>query len=151
VSHLPTDLRLLVLPASRANLVLPIGAVAEVVLTEELRLPMHSVPDWVLGVLPWRGYEVPVAGLADCSDSGGRPQALVVCFAPSGVPALPYLAIASPRLPQLERVVPSDLAPEDNKGEDAPWFVRISLRVKGSPAWLPHLAGVEKALLAEPV
>lgn len=151
MSYLPTDLRLLVLPASGANLVLPIGAVAEVVLTEEVRSPMHRVPDWVLGVLPWRGHGVPVAGLADCADSDGGPRALVVCVAPSGDPALPYLAIASPQLPRIERVAPYDLAPEDNEGEGVPWFATLSLRVKGSPAWLPNLAGLEKALLAEPV
>lgn len=149
MSHSPTGLQLLVLPASGADLVLPAGAVAEIVRAQDLKPPPQGVPDWVLGILPWRGHEVLVARLADCSELEGRPQAVVVCFAPSGDRVLPYLAIASPGLPQLARVTPDDLASETDVGQGVPWFVAISLRIKGSHAWLPHFAALEKALRVE--
>jgi hypothetical protein len=46
-------------------------------------------------------------------------------------------------------VTPDDLASETDVGQGVPWFVAISLRIKGSHAWLPHFAALEKALRVE--
>jgi chemosensory pili system protein ChpC len=142
-----TDLKILILPAPGADLLLPAGAVAEIVRGQDLGPPPEGVPDWIVGALAWRGHTLSVARLAQASASGGRPDTVVVCFAPGRNPALPYLAIESPRLPRLEQVSPDHLAPEGDTPEGVPWFVREPLRLKGNPAWLLDLGAMERLLL----
>ncbi|MGE5155611.1 MAG: hypothetical protein ACM3ST_16575, partial [Bdellovibrio bacteriovorus] len=97
--------------------------------------------------LSWRGHALPVARLAPAPAAGAPPATLVVCLAPGAHGTLPYLALESPRLPHLEPVGPSDLTPETETPEGAPWFVRSPLRIKGNAAWMLDLEAVEGRLL----
>lgn len=142
-----TDLQILVLPDPGGDLLLPAGAVAEIVRGGDLGPPPAGAPDWVLGTLAWRGQPLAVCRLGEGAGPGDRPNALVVCFAPSGHPELPYLAVASPGLPRLERVNPTNLSPESDAPLESPWFVRSALRFNGRPAWLLDLGVLEGPLL----
>ena len=126
---------------------LPAGAVAELVRGGVLGPPPAGAPDWVLGTLAWRGHRLAVCRLGEGAGPGAGPHALVVCFAPSGNPELPYLAVASPGLPRLERVNPTNLAPEPDAPQERPWFVRGALWLNGRPAWLLDLGALEGPLL----
>lgn len=141
------DLQVLVLPGPGVDLLLPAGAVAEMVRGGDLGPPPAGAPDWVLGTLAWRGHPLAVCRLVEGAGPGASPSALVVCFGPSGNPALPYLAIASPGLPHLERVNATNLASESDPTQGGPWFVRSPLRLNGRPAWLLDLEALEGSLL----
>ena len=143
-----TNLQVLVLSAAGADLLLPAGAVAEIVRAEDLEPTPTLGFDWVSGTLPWRGQSVPVVRLADSLAPDDRSHIVVVCLAPSGNPALPYLAILSPGLPHLERVIAERLAPDDGAPQAVPWYALTGLKFNGSPAWLLNLAALEQSLLA---
>jgi len=142
-----TDLQVLVLPAPTADLLLPAGAVAEILRSETLGLPESGSPEWVIGTLQWRGQSVAVARLVPVDKRGHRSSVVVVCFSPGGNRALPYLAIASPGLPRLERVTPKALGGEPDAPPALLWFVRAPLRLGGQAAWLLDLWALERGLL----
>lgn len=51
-----------ILPLPTKNILLPFAAIAEVVLYEEPK-SMGDMPDWLLGLLPWRGIHIPLTYL----------------------------------------------------------------------------------------
>lgn len=146
----------LLLPAPSAvrpwHLLLPAAAVAEVVRAASLEPPVPGAPDWLAGVLPWHGLQVPVVRLVGAEPLAAGPPAryVVVCQNAAGAPILPHFGLASPGLPHLEWVTPQTLAPELEApavAETGP-FTPIALRHLGQPALLLDLEALELALLA---
>ena len=144
----------LLLPAPSAacpwDLLLPAAVVAEVVRAASLEPPVPGAPDWLAGVLPWHGLQVPVVRLVGAEPLAGGPPAryLVVCQSAAGAPILPHFGLASPGLPRLEWVTPETLGPEpEASAADTGPFTPIALRHLGQPALLLDLEALELALL----
>ena len=146
---LPQELRVLLLPGADRELLLPAGAVAEIVRPDDLNRSPASGPDWLLARLGWHGLEVPLVRLSPViGDAPGRTHA-VVCFAPGADSRLPFIAIECPGLPRLERVRPEGMIGEDAEtARTAAPFLDHPLSVNGRAAWLVDLAALEGALLA---
>jgi chemosensory pili system protein ChpC len=145
--ELPEALRILLLPGADRELLIPAGAVAEIVRPEDLPRSPASGPDWLVARLGWRGLEVPLARLSPLTaTSPGRVHA-VVCFAPGGDARLPFIAIECAGLPRLERVGPVGLA-SDASESPASDFLGQAISLNGRPAWLVDLAALEQSLLA---
>jgi chemosensory pili system protein ChpC len=131
----------------------PVAAVEQILSAASLEPPTPGAPDWLAGLLPWRGLRVPVVCLGQGADpAAGRPAArpyVVLCRAPTGAPVLPYFALASPSLPRLERVTPRTLSP-DPAAVEAPGrpFSVVALRHQGQPAVLLDPDALQRALLA---
>ena len=142
----PEQLRVLLLTGAGRELLVPAGAVAEIVRPEDLPRSPASGPDWLIARLGWRGLEVPLARLSPLTaTTPGRDHA-VVCFAPGGDSRLPFIAVECPGLPRLERVGPAGLAPDESESP-ASDFLSQAISVNGRPAWLVDLAALEQALL----
>ena len=146
-------LPVLLLPTASAagpwDLMVPVAAVEQVLRAVSLEPPTPGAPDWLAGLLPWRGLRVPVVRLGQGADpAAGRPAGpyVVLCRAPTGAPVLPYFALASPTLPRLERVTPGSLSPDPAAAPGRPFSV-VALRHQGQPAVLLDPDALQRALL----
>ena len=136
--------RCLVVPSDPGFLVIPSAAVAEVV---TLVLNEDSAEGNLLGVMAWRGVQVPVysmEGLAGMSVPvfGKRSKAFV--FYPwKGMDKNTFFAIASLHDPR-PRILSSDdiKTSDDDQSENA--FIRASFRFDGEPALIPDLQAISQ-------
>jgi len=157
VNRVERGLPVLLLPTVSAagpwNLMVPVAAVEQILRAASLEPPTPGAPDWLAGLLPWRGLRVPVVclGQEGADPAAGRPGCpyVVLCRAPTGAPVLPYFALASPTLPRLEWVTQRTLSP-DPAAVEAPGrpFSVVALRHQGQPAVLLDPDALQRALLA---
>jgi hypothetical protein len=69
----------------------------------------------------------------------------VICYAPSGNRALPYVGIVATESPQLARLSPEVLEPAQVPTENP--FVLHSLNYAEAPAWIPDMDAIERAVI----
>jgi len=150
------EVRGLVAPTADGILVLPMGAVAEIVTYDGQGAPHPGGPEWLLGDFPWRGQRVPLIDLGSPTTSASfagdaaqrrlRPSALV-CFTPNGNQALPYIALLLADTPRLVRLRAADLSESARAPEGL--FVLYHLEYLGRPAWVPDLDQIERELMLQ--
>jgi chemotaxis signal transduction protein len=137
--------RCLIVPADPGFLVIPSAAVAEIV---PLSISGSAVEGGLLGVMTWRGVEVPVysmEGMAGLSipEFGKRSKALI--FYPwKGSDKNKFFAIATMHDPR-PRLLSSDDIKADEEGKQAESsFVRASFLYDGELAIIPDLKEISK-------
>lgn len=117
-----TEIRSVMAPVSGGELLLPNATVAEVV---GYTAPdaIDNTPDWLLGSMLWRGWQVPVVSFAMLSGMAeGEPlDDARICITKSLIdnPRMPYLALVTQGYPRLVTIteaslteVPDDQLPE---------------------------------------
>ncbi len=136
--------RCLVVPSDPGFLVIPSAAVAEIV---PLVINEDSAEGNLLGLLAWRGVQVPVysmEGLAGMSIPvfGKRSKAFV--FYPwKGMDKNTFFAIASLHDPRPRLLSSDDItASDDDQSDNA--FIRASFRYDGEPALIPDLQAISR-------
>lgn len=104
-----------IVPLQKSNLLVPKVTVAEVIPYEPLQRVQGS-PDWFLGMLGWRGVQVPVVSfemltVARVSFSlvSVSSASLVVLKAVGGRPELPFFAIVAQTPPRLVQIAENEL------------------------------------------
>ena len=143
------EVRGVVLPTGSAQLLMPNAAVAEVIAYfEPERYP--SGPSWLLGAVHWRGRDIPLVSLAAAGEDFAAIPRLqrarqVICYTPSGNSALPYVAILAVTPPRLARLTADMLEPAQGGTENP--FVLHTLTFAESPAWIPDMDAIERAVL----
>lgn len=138
-----------VIPTGAADLLLPNAAVAEVTGYQDPTL-LPSAPDWLLGMVTWRGCNVPLVSLrrADVAPeqgAHGQRAYLIICYTPSGNAALPYVGIRADGPPRLARLTAQTLVPAQI--EIGNLFVLHGLIHAERPAFIPDMDAVELAVL----
>ena len=110
MSELIAELPTYVVPLQRSKLLLPNASVAEIIPYEPLQR-VQDTPDWFLGLLGWRGVQVPVisvemltAARATFSLVSVSSACLVVVRGVTGSDVVPYFAIVAQTLPHLMRL-----------------------------------------------
>jgi len=136
--------RCLVVPSDPGFLVIPSAAVAEIV---PLALKEGSAEGNLLGLMTWRGVQVPVysmEGLAGLSIPvfGKRSKAFV--FYPwKGMDKNMFFAIATLHDPRPMLLASDDIqASDDDQSDNA--FIRASFRYDGEPALIPDLQAISQ-------
>lgn len=147
VKELPTFL----IPLQKSNILLPNATVAEIIPYEPLQRTQNT-PDWFLGMLGWRGIQVPVISFemltvarASFSLISVSSASLVVCRAISGQEKLSYFALVAQAAPRLMRLNPEELA-ESTEQPDPTEILRA--RLDGKPVSIPDLDFIEQSILA---
>jgi chemosensory pili system protein ChpC len=149
------ELRSLVAPTGVGDLILPAGAVAEVVAYDGEIGARPGGVDWLLGRLQWRNHRVPVMDLGrsrEVLDSGTasgyrrRHPSALICVTPSGNQALPYVGLLVAATPRLVRLRAADIEPAAAGPERV--FTLYHLEYLGQPAWVPDLDRIEREVLA---
>ncbi|MCJ0825447.1 chemotaxis protein CheW [Luteimonas sp. 50] len=140
------DIRGVLIQVAGARLLLPNATIAEVLSFADPE-PVADAPDWLLGRIRWRGWQLPLiafarmAGIAD--ERGGLGSKVVVLKALGGDPKAPFFALLTQGFPRLVTVPQAALA--DDAGDDAALPVGVQARVvlNEDAALLPDLEQVE--------
>ena len=133
-----------------ARLLLPNATIAEV-LSFANPDPLDGAPDWLLGRIRWRGWQLPLvsfarfAGIAE--EQGGLGSKVIVLKALGGNPKRPYFALLTQGFPRLVTVTEQTLATQE-EGDGLPAGVLARVRLNENDAMVPDLAALEQRLHA---
>jgi chemosensory pili system protein ChpC len=131
-----------------ARLLLPNATIAEVLSYADPE-PLADAPDWLLGRIRWRGWQLPLlafsrfAGIAE--ERGGLGSKVVVLKALGDEARQPFFALLTQGFPRLVTVTEAALA---SVGDDAavPEGVLARVRLNEDEALLPDLAALEERI-----
>ena len=133
-----------------ARLLLPNATIAEV-LSFATPEPVDNAPDWLLGRIRWRGWQLPLvsfsrfAGIAE--EEGGLGSKVIVLKALGGDTRHPYFAMLTQGFPRLVTVTEAALATLDDSDE-VPEGVLARVRMNEDEAIVPDLAALEESVQA---
>lgn len=140
----PNDIRGVLIAIARARLLLPNATIAEV-LSFAPPSPVEGAPDWLLGRIRWRGWELPLIAFSQMADIapelGGLGSKVVVLKALGGDPKSPYFAILTQGFPRLVTVSTDRLLHEPN--EFLPRGVHARVWLNEDEAYIPDLEAVQ--------
>ena len=138
------DIRGVLIAVARARLLLPNATIAEV-LSFAPPTPIEGAPDWLLGRIRWRGWELPLIAFSRMADiapeAGGLGSKVVVLKALSGDPKAPYFAILTQGFPRLVTVSTDRLLHEPE--EHLPQGVSAHVWLNEDEAFIPDLEAIE--------
>jgi chemosensory pili system protein ChpC len=151
------DIRGVLIQLAGARLLLPNATIAEVLSYADPD-PVEatsdwSPPDWLLGRIRWRGWQLPLvafsrlAGIAG-QEQGGLGSKVLVFKALGGNPRLPFFAVLTQGFPRLVTVSRAGVVVDD--AAELPTAVLARVILNEDQAYVPDLEAVEK-LIAEAV
>jgi chemosensory pili system protein ChpC len=129
-----------------ARLLLPNATIAEVLSYSEPE-PVPGAPDWLLGRIRWRGWQLPLIGFSRFTgsgrDQGGLGSKVIVLKALGGDQKHPYFALLTQGFPRLVTVMESALQAIDSD-EALPAGVLARVRLNEDEALVPDLTVLEE-------
>ncbi|RZA20137.1 MAG: chemotaxis protein CheW [Lysobacteraceae bacterium] len=131
-----------------ARLLLPNAAIAEVLSYADPE-PVAGAPDWLLGRIRWRGWQLPLVafsrftGIAE--EQGGLGSKVIVLKALGGDSKHPFFAVLTQGFPRLVTVTEAALSAESDDGQ-VPEGVLARVRLNEDDALLPDLATLEQRI-----
>ncbi len=139
--------RSMLIPLLGTRAVLPSATVAEIIPYHEPR-QLRGMPSWLLGVLHWRGQEIPLVCLEAVIENSlprrAYPQArIAILNTLSGDPALRFLAILIQGIPRQLHIDSSIITAAKEKGPGG-HGVLSHVFVEGEPAIIPDLDYLEE-------
>jgi len=147
IEELPTFL----IPLQKSNLLLPNNTIAEIIPYEPLQR-VQNTPGWFLGLLNWRGMQVPVVSFEMLTRDGASfslmsvaSASLVICTALGGSEEMPYFALVAQSLPRLMRLTTDELKESHEQTLETELLI---VRLNGQPATIPDLNYIESSLSA---
>ncbi|HQE08145.1 chemotaxis protein CheW [Thermomonas sp.] len=141
-------IRGVLIQVAQARLLLPNATIAEV-LSFAPPEPVADAPDWLLGRIRWRGWQLPLvsfsrfAELAD--EEGGLGSKVIVLKALGGDEKHPYFAMLTQGFPRLVTVTETSMVTLESGGE-LPAGVLARVRHNEDDAMVPDLAALEDSL-----
>jgi len=139
------DVRGVLIQVAGGRLLLPNATIAEVLSYAEPDA-VPDAPDWLLGRIRWRGWQLPLvafarlAGLAN--ERGGLGSKVVVMRALGGNPRAPYFAMLTQGFPRLVTVSRDALVTVEDQNA-LPNGVQSRVLLNEDAAFLPDLESIE--------
>ena len=139
------DIRGVLIQVAGARLLLPNAAIAEVLSYADPE-PVANTPDWLLGRIRWRGWQLPLiafsrlAGLAE--EQAGLGSKVVILKTFGGNPKFPFFALLTHGFPRLVTVSQAGLVAADD-GSELPAGVTAQVRLNEDEALLPDIERLE--------
>ncbi len=149
MSEIIQELSIFLITLQNSNILLPNPSVAEIIPYEPLQRSQDT-PAWYLGILGWRGLEVPVISLEMLTEEGTSfslisvaSASLVICTGMTRSDELPFYAIIAQVMPVLHRIIADELI---ETGEQTKATELQKILYKGEPAIIPNLDYIEQKL-----
>ena len=140
------DIRGVLIQVAGARLLLPNATIAEVLSYADPD-PVADAPDWLLGRIRWRGWQLPLVAFARLTgiaeEQGGLGSKVVVLKALGGDSKAPYFAILTQGFPRLVTVARDTVVTDTSSGEALPEGVQARVLLNEDEALLPDLEHVE--------
>ncbi len=132
-----------------AKLLLPNATIAEV-LSYAPPEPIDDAPDWLLGRMRWRGWQLPLVAFSRFSgiasdEQGGLGSKVIVLKALGGDAKRPFFAVLTQGFPRLVTVTETALR-SDSKDDKVPEGVLARVRLNEDDALLPDLSALESRI-----
>ena len=143
------DIRGVLIQVAGARLLLPNATIAEVLSFADPE-PIADAPDWLLGRIRWRGWQLPLvafsrlAGIAD--EKGGLGSKVIVLKALGGDPKAPFFAVLTQGFPRLVTVSEAALVTEQSERSLLPNGVHARVMLNEDDALVPDLELVERMI-----
>lgn len=141
-------IRGVLIQVAEARLLLPNATIAEV-LSYAPPEPVPGAPDWLLGRIRWRGWQLPLVAFSRftgaAAEQGGLGSKVVVLKALGGDPKRPFFAVLTQGFPRLVTVTETALAAQDADA-DVPEGVLAQVRLNDDDALVPDLAILEQRI-----
>jgi chemosensory pili system protein ChpC len=142
------DIRGVLIQVAGGRLLLPNATIAEVLSYAEPEA-VADAPDWLLGRIRWRGWQLPLVAFGRLSglaaERGGLGSKVVVLRALGGNPRAPYFALLTQGFPRLVTVSREALmVVEDNN--PLPNGVQARVLLNEDAAFLPDLGVIEEQI-----
>jgi chemosensory pili system protein ChpC len=110
---------------------------------------VNALPEWVIGLLPWRGRNVPLVTLDRKGESkkpmGNRERHYVIFNTLNGNKHLSFIAMEILGIPHLVSVTDGELEYNSEPGESEP-MILARLRYNGDNVIVPDLDAIERML-----
>lgn len=145
------DIRGVLIQVEGAKLLLPNATIAEVLSFAD-PAPIDNAPEWLLGNIRWRGWELPLvafsrlAGIAH--EEGSLGNRVIVLKALGGNPRMPFFAVLTQGFPRLVTVAAAALVTESSEASTLPAGVQAEVTLNDDRALLPDLEQLE-SMVAE--
>lgn len=140
------DIRGVMIQVAGGRLLLPNATIAEVMSYADPE-PIEATPDWLLGRIRWRGWQLPLIAFARLSgiaeEQGGLGSKVIVLKALGGDPKFPYFALLTQGFPRLVTVSRDTLVTDASSEEALPEGVQARVLLNENEALLPDLEHVE--------
>lgn len=134
------EIRCVLVPVTGADLLLPNATIAEVAAYTAPE-PISDAPDWMPGMILWRGWQVPLIQFSVLAALARQenPSSARLCVIKSliGSERMPYFALLAQGFPRLTTVDRAGLSEID--GSDQPAGVAGQAIVDGGTAIVPDL------------
>lgn len=143
------DIRGVLIQVEGARLLLPNATIAEVLSYAEPE-PVENAPDWLLGRIRWRGWQLPliafarIAGLA--GEQAGLGSKVVVLKTFGGDAKLPHFALLTQGFPRLVTVSRAALAADTGSDAALPNGVQMRVLLNDDAALVPDIESIETAI-----
>jgi chemosensory pili system protein ChpC len=142
------DVRGVLIQIAGGRLLLPNATIAEVMSYADPE-PIANTPDWMLGRIRWRGWQVPLIAFARLSgiasgEAGGLGSKVIVLKALGGDAKAPYFAMLTQGFPRLVTVSRETVVTDAGDPDEAmPEGVQARVLLNEDHALLPDLERVE--------
>lgn len=145
-ADLAEEVQCVMIPLANSNLLLPNVCIAEILPWRRIKA-LQSVPDWLSGILGWRGETVPVVNFELLNEhpqsrvANGR--CLVVMNRASGSRGPDFYALIAEGLPRLLQVAAEDLVAQDDAAGP---YASAHVQLGTETAVIPDLEHVERQI-----
>lgn len=145
------DIRGVLIQVAGARLLLPNATIAEVLSFAD-PAPIANAPEWLLGHIRWRGWQLPLVAFSRLAgigrEQGSLGSRVIVLKALSDDPHVPYFALLTQGFPRLVTVSAAALVTEEGNSAALPEGVKARVTLNDEPALVPDLEHVERLVAA---
>ncbi|MEG3191155.1 chemotaxis protein CheW [Lysobacter sp. D1-1-M9] len=140
------DIRGVLIQIAGARLLLPNATIAEVLSYAPPEPIGEAAPDWLLGRIRWRGWQLPLVAFSQLAGIGpeqaGLGSKVIVLKALGGDAKAPYFAMLTQGFPRLVTVSRDGLV-VDNSDQALPQGVQSRVMLNQDDAFVPDLEAIE--------
>jgi chemosensory pili system protein ChpC len=142
------EIRTIVAPLQEGNILLPNGAVAEL-LGYALPEPLKKAPTWVLGETAWNGWQVPIINydqlINERSISKTTSKSRILIIKTLGESTqVNYIGIVIQGLPRLKKISADSL--QEIQMEELPRTIFSAVRIDDLQAYIPELGSLTRTV-----